>query len=66
MSTKHDDEMSGGLKIFGTYPVDKVPLQGLDAARIHHDLDAVHGPDAIPYSMVTQILRSAIWTHTDS
>jgi hypothetical protein len=44
----------------------KSSLQGLDATRIHHELDAVHGPDAIPYPMGTQILRSAIWTQTDS
>jgi hypothetical protein len=40
-------------------------LKRLDATRIHHELEAVHGLDAMPYSTVTRTLHSAIWTQTD-
>jgi AraC-like DNA-binding protein len=39
-------------------------LKRLDVTRIHHDLEALLGPDAMPNPTVMRILRSAIWTHT--
>jgi hypothetical protein len=41
-------------------------LKGVDETRIHHEPEAVLGPDAMPYSSVKRILRSAVWTQTDS
>jgi hypothetical protein len=35
-------------------------LKGLDATRIRHEVEALLGPDAMPYSTVTRTLRSAI------
>jgi hypothetical protein len=35
-------------------------LKGLDAVRIHHELETVLGPDAMASLTVTRILRSAI------
>jgi hypothetical protein len=40
-------------------------LYGLDAARGHHELEAVLGPDVMSYSTIAWALRSAIWTQTD-
>jgi hypothetical protein len=40
-------------------------LKELDAIRIHRELDAMLGPDAVPCSTVPRTLRSAIWTQTD-
>jgi hypothetical protein len=40
-------------------------LKGLDATRIHHELEVVLGPHAMPYSIVTRTRRSAIWTQTE-
>jgi hypothetical protein len=36
-------------------------LNGLDANRIHHELEPVLGPNDMPYPAVTRALRSAIW-----
>jgi hypothetical protein len=33
--------------------------------EVHHELEAVLGPDAIPYFTVTRTLHSAIWTQSD-
>jgi hypothetical protein len=40
-------------------------LKGLDATKIHCELEAVLGPDPMPYSKPTRTSRSAIWTQTD-
>jgi hypothetical protein len=38
-----------------------VPLpEGLEVASIHHELEAVFGPNVMPYSTLTHTLRSVI------
>jgi hypothetical protein len=41
-------------------------LKGLDGPKIHHELEAVLGPDAVPYSKVMRAFRSAIWNQSDA